>query len=155
MYASVSRPKFHLEQNMYHWHYIHSFDKVVIAIVLEISYIYKCSWSSSRTNVTVAVFQVPVITISVYTIFSQHKSSNLCEACHLEIAKRTLQRHDVILTLRQVGRGFCAYLSNNIVSRAMRQRIDKAVTDDEALGYIRDVCLIDTDFRHNIIISYP
>ena len=46
----------------------------------------------------------------------------------------------MILTLFSVDRGFCACLNYNIVSRSMRQKIDKAVTNEEALGHIRDVC---------------
>ena len=66
--------------------------------------------------------------------------SALCDDCRLQVAKTTFRHHKVILILREVGRSFCSYLSGHIIVRSMRQRINKAVTDAEALSHIRDVC---------------
>ena len=76
----------------------------------------------------------------MYGLFSQSKLSRLCDACHLTVTRTTFGRQDVIQTLRKLGRGFCFCLSDSIVTGDMRQRIEKAVTDDEVLGHIRDVC---------------
>ena len=81
---------------------------------------------------------VPILTRS-FLLFSQ-KLSTLCDSCNLEAAKTTLERQDVIYTLRQAGREFCYTLDANIITQDMRQRIKKTVTDAEALGQIRDVC---------------
>ena len=78
--------------------------------------------------------------ISVIQLFPQNKLSKLCDDCHLMAAKTTFRHHKVILILREVGRSFCSYLSGHIIDGSMRQRINKAVTDAEALSHIRDVC---------------
>ena len=94
----------------------------------------------------------------MYGLFSQNKLSRLCDACHLTVAWTTFGRQDVIQTLRKVDRGFYFSLPHSIVTGTMRQRIEKAVTDDDVLGHIRNVCLSDVEFRfffkNNTAISY-
>ena len=74
-------------------------------------------------------------------LFSQNKLSKLCDDCHLKITKTTFERHDIICTLGEVDRGFCAYLSGDIMTQSMREKINGAGTSHEVLGLIRDVCI--------------
>ena len=46
---------------------------------------------------------------------------------------------DVIMVLSGAGREFSTYLNENIITQNMRQTINRAQNDGEALGYIRDV----------------
>ena len=49
----------------------------------------------------------------------------------------------MIQILRGAGRGFCFDLSGSIITKAMRERIKNAETNDDVLYHIRDVCLSD------------
>ena len=82
----------------------------------------------------------------MYYLFSQNKFK-LCDGCIHKITKRTFQHPDVIRTLGEVGPGFCEYMPDSIIPKPMRQKIRSTVTNDQALGLIRDVCLSDVDFR--------
>ena len=71
---------------------------------------------------------------------TQHDLQKLCDDCLLQAANETLKLGEVITLLWKIGRAFTSHLSYNIITRAYWQRIDKAITDDEALGHIRAVC---------------
>ena len=73
-------------------------------------------------------------------IYCSQKLSKLCTDCCLHVARATFEHKDVIDTLLQAGREFCACLHKNIMPPPTRQSIAKAVTDGEALGLIRNVC---------------
>ena len=64
----------------------------------------------------------------------------MCDNCRLRVAKRTFQRPDVRDILQSSGRGFHAYLSDDIISYSIQQKIKMATTVEKAFNHIHEVC---------------
>ena len=69
------------------------------------------------------------------------QEDSYCDKCRLNAARETFRCQGVIETLGTVGKSFCYHLGDTVMPPDVRQTIDAAKNDSEALGHIRTVCL--------------
>ena len=72
----------------------------------------------------------------------------------MNVCKRTMEDQHVLLTLSKLGREFCTFLNEKIITRAMLQSINGAENDFKAMYHFREVsALVFHCYWKNVILS--